>query len=364
MSLITSSSNGGEPSHDYTEGATFSDIGEALDNNRRERRNSQHSTGYDVERDTAMFSGPGHTVNPSSVSRMTYMELGRKSSDMWTRSRRKSVDSRSSHVKRRASLDSTMSPRGDDRTSRQQDEGVETELLLSRDVGRSRRRSPSPQPRSVFENLANIFGRASAEVSHDHISERSSTSRFSRRTGRSDGSEHGQETEEDEEERWGYSSGEEGDSDSDITHPQENTVDNASIAPSMDYDSEPPSPFEATQTLPLLGFDSAFDGEARIDMDTTFTLLDPPPLGPPSRQTVYISDEDTTIRFIGYQSIPWRVWAWRISCISTLGIIGLIGHWFPYLWLRWVAKEKAFINTSGGFVMVEVRTSEFSPNRC
>lgn len=360
MSLFASSSVGGQQSYDYTEGATLSDIGEVLDNNLRERQNSQHSMDDDDEGGAVMFSGPGHTANPSSVSKMSYMELGRRSSDLWTRSRKKSIDSRASHVKRRASLDSATSRPDEDRTSRRERE--EAESLLSRDVGKSRRKSPSPQTRSMFENLANMFGRHSGEASHDRrsISERSSTSRFSRRTGRSDVSERGQETDEDEEERWGYSSGEEEDSDTEIAHPLEIAVDNTSIAPSMNYDSEPSSPLETQQTLPLLGFDSVFDGEARIDMDTTFTLLDPPPAGPPSRQTVYISDEDTTIRFIGYQTIPWRVWAWRFSCISTLGIIGLLGHWFPYLWLRWVAKEKAFINASGGFVMVEVRISGLS----
>jgi cation-transporting ATPase 13A2 len=155
-----------------------------------------------------------------------------------------------------------------------------------------------------------------------------------------------------EEERWGYSSGEE-ESDNESIHSHESNNDKVSITQSMNYDSEPPSPLQVSQTLPLLGFDSVFDGEARIDMDTTFTL-DPPPPGPPSRQTMYISDEDSTIRFIGYETIPWRVWVWRISCVVTFGIVGFLGRWFPYLWLRWVAREKAFIDAINGFVMVEV----------
>ncbi|KAF8894948.1 Ca-transporting ATPase [Gymnopilus junonius] len=88
-------------------------------------------------------------------------------------------------------------------------------------------------------------------------------------------------------------------------------------------------------------------------MNTTFTLLEPPPQGPPSRQTIYIPDEDSTIRFVGYEAIYWRVWLWRISCILTFGILGLLGQWFPYLWLRWVAREKAFVDTHGGFLVVE-----------
>ena len=124
----------------------------------------------------------------------------------------------------------------------------------------------------------------------------------------------------------------------------------------MEYDSEPPSPTEHNQTLPLLDLDPVFGGEARIDMDTTFTLLEAPPPGPPSRQTIYIPDEDSTIRFVGYEVISFRLWLWRISCVLTLGILGLLGHWFPYLWLRWVTKEKAFVDIRKGFLLVEVST--------
>jgi cation-transporting ATPase 13A3/4/5 len=156
-----------------------------------------------------------------------------------------------------------------------------------------------------------------------------------------------------EDERWGYSSGEE-DSEDGSQHSLSPVRDNASITTSMEYDSEPPSSGEGNQSLPLLSFDPMFGGEARIDMDTTFTLLDLPPPGPPSRQTIYIPDEDNTIRFVGYESIPWRSWLWHVSCILTFGILALVGHWFPYLWLRWVARERAFIGGRNGFLVVEV----------
>lgn len=353
MTTIAGSSADGDPSYDYTEGASASDIREVLISNRHERSHSQHSTYYDEAGHGAMFSGPGQTATPSSVSRMTYMELGR-SSDLWTRPRRKSIDSRGSHVKRRGSLDSRTSRHSVDGTSERQQEGNEGTELLRDDIDRSRAKPHSTQPRSMFENFANIFGRQSTESAHERrpsLSGRSSSSQLSRRTGGSGVSDTDEEL--DEEERWGYSSGEE-ESDNESMHSQTVSRDNASITPSMNYDSGPPSPLEASQSLPLLGFDSVFDGEARIDMDTTFTLLDPPPPGPPSRQTVYIPDEDTTIRFIGYETISSRVLAWRIGCILSFGVIGLLGHWFPYLWLRWVAKEKAFIDTLDGFVMVEV----------
>ncbi|KII92069.1 hypothetical protein PLICRDRAFT_103455 [Plicaturopsis crispa FD-325 SS-3] len=80
----------------------------------------------------------------------------------------------------------------------------------------------------------------------------------------------------------------------------------------------------------------------------------PPPPGPPSRQTIYVADEDSTIRFIGYETVRYRQYLWRLACVLTCGILGLLGHWFPRLWLRWVAREKAFKDTKDGFVVVEV----------
>ena len=168
------------------------------------------------------------------------------------------------------------------------------------------------------------------------------------------GSENPLDADDNEDERWGYSSGE-GESEDGSQNSLNVVGDSASITTSMDYDSEPPNPGEGSQSLPLLDFDLVFGGEARIDMDTTFTLLDLPPSGPPSRQTLYIPDEDNTIRFVGYETILWRAWLWRASCILTFGILALVGHWFPYIWLRWVAREKAFIGGGpNGFLVVEV----------
>ena len=346
MAPITSSSpEVGPSSHDYTEGASANDIGDALDNNRRARRDSQHSTYYDVDGDGAMFSGPGHSVNPSSVSRMSHFELGRRSSDGWSQTRRKSFDSH----KRRDSRTSSQ-------VSRQSvDDHMDQDSLLGED-DRRRRKSPSPAAArsSVFENLAHIFGRPGTSDSlggqRPSTSRRSSMSQVSRR---SRASENALDIDDNEYERWGYSSGEE-DSDDDSQHPLKVMHDDASITTSMDYDSEPPSAHERDQALPLLSLDPVFGGEARIDIDTTFTLLDSPPPGPPSRQTLYIPDEDNTIRFVGYETILWRTWIWHIGCILSLGILALLGHWFPYLWLRWVAREKAFIGSRNGFLVVEV----------
>ena len=336
------SSEDGPSSYDYTEGASAIDIDNALDNSRRARRDSQ----YSADGDGAMFSGPGHSVNPSSVSRMPHIELGRRSSDVWSQTRRKSSDLHSSHKKRRDSRGSQIS-----RQSLDMDRG-ESDSLLSGDSveRRSRRRSTSPPARSsVFENLAHIFGRpgASDGGQRPSISQRSSMSHISR------GSENALDTDDNEDERWGYSSGE-GESEDGSQLSLNLAAENASITTSMEYDSDPPNPGEGSQSLPLLDFDLVFGGEARIDMDTTFTLLDLPPPGPPSRQTLYIPDEDNTIRFVGYETILWRAWLWHASCILTFGILALVGHWFPYLWLRWVAREKAFIGGRNGFLVVEV----------
>jgi cation-transporting ATPase 13A2 len=61
------------------------------------------------------------------------------------------------------------------------------------------------------------------------------------------------------------------------------------------------------------------------------------------------------IRFVGYEVIRVRQALWRVCCILSFGILALLGHWFPRIWLRWVAQEKAFMHIEHGFVVVEVR---------
>lgn len=289
------------------------------------------------------------------------MELGRRSSDVWL-TRRRSMESKPSHRRRRDSIGSQISRQSVEGADRPPPDGDELSLHSDNDdiasTGRKRRqrRSPSPPSRAgVFNNLAHLFGRTgTTEDRRPSISQRSSTSRISRRSRSRDAvSENAVNIEDDEEERWGYSSGEEY-SDSESGQSTDMIHDNASITASMQYDSEPSSPHEASQNLPLLNIDPVFGGEARIDMDTAFTLLEPPPPGPPSRQTIYIADEDSTVRFVGYEKITLRVWLWRTCCVLTFGILSLLGHWFPYLWLRCVAREKAFKDSHNGFLVVEV----------
>lgn len=202
---------------------------------------------------------------------------------------------------------------------------------------RSRRRSrdsDDDRKSSVFDNIASLFGR------HDR---RPSLSRSQ--------SDYAVETDSDQE-RWGYSSGEDDDdgNDEESLHALDTMNDNVSVTASMQqYDSDPPSP----DLPPLLGSDPIFGSDSRVEIED-FSLLNPPPPGPPSRQTLYVPDEDSSIRFIGHEIILWRIFAWRSICFLTLGILTLLGHWFPRLWLRCVAREKAFVELRNGLVVVEV----------
>ena len=293
-----------------------------------------------------MFDGPGHAVNPSSVSRMSYKDSSRRSTERSAANRRKSIDSVRSHARGRAGRRASMD-------SRQHSFDNEREHLLGSQTvfgkARERRRSPSPinSPKpTVFENIAHLFGRTGSTndlPSHHRSPSVTSTAGRSVSSLRSDAaSEHALET---DNEDWGYTSGEE-----DLSDPELPNDDN-SMVPSMEYDSRPPSP---NASFPLLTHDPVFGGDARIDMGTSFDDLDPPPPGPPSRQAIYIVDENTTLRIVGYECLRSRQHLWHAGCIFTFGILALIGHWFPRLWLRYIAKEKAFIDTENGFVVVDV----------
>ncbi|KAL7281026.1 hypothetical protein ACG7TL_004328 [Trametes sanguinea] len=344
-----------EDGHDYTEGASAVDIQQALANSYRDRRNSQY--GQDVD---AMFDGPGHSVNPSSVSRMSLHDHARRNSNFsrTSRSRRRSEDSISRDGRtrsRRMSTDSAVG--GTDVADGHSSEDLSDDDAQSRGRrSRVRKKSQSPHASrgNVFENIASIFGR-SAPITDSpprsrrpSLSSRASRSRLLRRhsSRRSDVSSDYAVTTDDEdgEERWGYTSNEED---------SEEEADITSVAQSgseMDYGSLPPSPGPG---LPLLTGDPIFGSEARIEMGE-LELLSPPPPGPPSRQTMYIADEDAHIRMVGYEPIRWRQWLWLTCCVLSFGILGLLGRWFPRFWLRWVTRERAFINMHQGFVVVEV----------
>ncbi|KAL6307860.1 P-type ATPase [Sparassis latifolia] len=353
--------------YDYTEGASAIDIQQALANNaRRGRRDSR----YGAEGEGAMFDGPSHSVIPSSVSRMSLD--GRRSSDAWSRGSRSRRRSEASEASTSAGVAQSPHSRISNDFSygsvdRVEDHGHENEYSgdEGEDIGLpsrlKRRKSPSPSNphnrSTVFENIAHIFGRsAPGPVTESpprsrrlSVASRTSRTRLLRRTSsrRSEASsDYSMERDEDNEERWGYSSGEEDEEALSVES------DVGSLLPSgseHDYGSYPPSP---GPSLPLLSSDAIFGAETRIDM-VDFENLAPPPPGPPSRQTIYVADEDIDIRMIGYEVIPLRKWIWRLSCVATLGILALLGHWLPRMWLRFVTREKAFVKIKDGFVVVE-----------
>jgi len=348
-------------SYDYTEGASAIDIDAAVASSRRSRRDSQLShTPYGEDGEGAMFDGPGHSAIPSSVSRMSHHErglAGRRSSE-WER-RRGSQAGRS--TSRRGSENSVASNGGSDAVGAEE-EDVEDEISNSQ-YRRTRSSTALPPRSSVLGNLAHLFSRNTVDDSSHRrppsLRRSSSSSRFSRWGRHSDaGSDYALETDDEAEERWGYSSGEEDDEGS--INANDDTVSQSDV----EYGSYATSPNSAS--LPLLSADPIFGDEARIDMDLPLDDLDPPPPGPPSRQTIYVPDEDSTFRLVGYETILWRQYLWRLCCIMTFGLLGLLGHWFPKLWLQWVAKEKAFIDISHGFVVVETtyRDMALFPLQC
>ncbi|EKM54134.1 uncharacterized protein PHACADRAFT_209950 [Phanerochaete carnosa HHB-10118-sp] len=336
--------------YDYTEGASAIDIQEAVESGRRARRDSQ----YEAAGDNYIFDGPSHSVNPSSVSRMSLSEHGRRSSEGRRRpsqSRRQSEDEgRSCSRSRRMSRDSRASLMSEGEHGDQYTEDEEGE----RHFRQPRPKSTSPAPRpTVFENIAQIFTRAAPQTEspprsrRPSISSRSSRSGLLRRTSsrRSDaGSDYAIDT--DDEERWGYASEEEDESeDESIRGADRDSVDFRSIGGG----SLPPSPGLA---LHVMTGDPIFGDESRIDMGE-FDLSEPPPPGLPSRQLIFVEEEDAHIRFVGYEVVRLRQILWRACCVLSFGILGLLGHWFPRLWLRWVAKEKAFKDIEHGFIVIE-----------
>lgn len=319
-----------------------------------------------------MFDGPGHFANPSSVSRMSLGQR-RRGSDAWSRtsrSRRPSEDEGDgvSRPRSRSKASYGSVDFGNEHSSPGEDSGEPESHGMSRKRRtRSRASTPPPPRQGVLENIANIFARNTpAMPSPPHsrrasIASRTSRTRLLRRhsSRRSEASsDYAVESDEEEEgdSRWGYSSGEEDESEG-----EEDLEELRAMASDSDLDfgSYPPSPSGGTN-LPLLAGDDIFGGETRLEIGD-FEMLDPPPPGPPSRQIIHLTDEDADIRIVGFEIIAWRRWAWRTCCVLTCGIFALLGHWFPRLWLRWVAREKAFKDAHDGFVVVEVRTMAAGP---
>ena len=398
------SSSPDEGPFDYTDGATPVEITgtftEELYSGTRTRRDSQLGSSYDVDENelasSAIFDGYGAGTIPSSVTSMHHDRV-----ISWSRERRTSQSSRdryhSSGRSRFSRADGSVSsstgrlldPQDPERASfgERRDSDVDDagsydgrRSMQSRSAGSTKRRRPrrehadttSPSRSStMLQSFAGMFSRASVDVAQSppesrsgSVSRRSSAAsnrpvlKISRRrsSSRHSLSSSGSGTiSDDGTERWGYSSGEEIEEEGNrYASPAEDSLYARSDL------SRPPSP---TSSLPILesGPDPLFE-DIRIDMGEFDSFhhfaTDPLPLGPPSRQTIYIEDEDMTVLFIGREIIQWKAWLWTIGCFTTLGILGLVGFWNNSIWIRWATRDKSFESLgedgSDGIIVIEV----------
>lgn len=374
----------GEESFDYTEGASAVDIQDAVSQNqsrRRARRDSQIGQSYAENEDEsdvgAVFDGPGSVTIPSSISRMSRREMSGSRSRMLRRmSSDEAGPSRPRPTRGYSGASEVERQERPERERRDSGASFVSSVVVSEDGdapsvsreenaasgrrsrARHRRRSVSPSAnRSMFDSIVQMFGGGkSTEGQPTHRSTHSISSRHSRRSSqRSDrGSDYAVESDDDME-RWGYSSGEEDSEDDQLLGQSRTEADNP-YASDLDYGSAPPSP---TGSLPNMALDPIF-GDTRIDFDVSPQRPEVSRQGPPSRQTILLKDEDMNIRFIGYEINIIRRWLWRMACVLSLGILSLLGHWFPRFWLRFVLSEKAFKDINQGYIVVEVYISLLS----
>lgn len=394
---------------DYADGASAVEIDEVLASSQpipgaRQRRDSQVGSAYDDDGtgsvSGAIWDGYGAQAIPSSVTSMHHERI-----IAWGRDRRASTSSRrprirrgdsgtSSYIRRRDSGEPDEIEDGgvvidsdEDVGGAPSDDGRRSNRsrtsLQHRPTSRRTRKPSEPTSKSVLDSLTGIFSRQSLSEepsSRPNLgtyssaasdgSRRRPRSRRSASNASAAGSEpDAQEYSDSDEENWGYSSGEE-----DVA-----SADEISLAPSYlgdgdslyahsEGDTRPHSP---SNSLPILvGTTDPIFGDTRIDMDVELGYEDfstQPASGPPSRQRVYLEDEDMDVLFVGCEVITWRKWVWRLLCICSFGILGLAGLWMPTLWLRWVTKEKAFEhlgrkNSAESLVVVEVGITIFSNN--
>ena len=350
-----------ERSFDYTDGASPIEIQNALAERAsrpRARRESQIGSGYsrhhsrsmsgfrgdDEVADGAVFDGPGSVNFPSSVSKMR-QEGPRAQRRSFVELRRASAGDDAegefrASVSRRSSMQSVSASEEEDGPEMTRKRSFARQSL----AGSVRNRSPdetTQERQSIFGNIAKLFGRRDSR-SRSPASRRSRSRQTSVAGDLVESPIEG----EDEDDRWGYLSGEE-----DIEEDEAAPLRRPEYLSSRESLSRPPSP---TGALPGMLRDPIF-GDTRLDFSELTPLDDrPPPPGPPSRQDVYIDDEDIELRFLGYELDESREWVWRIMTISSAGLLGLLGQWFPKMWLNWVAQEKGFKLCSRGIIVVEV----------
>ena len=395
---MASPPDGGE--YDYTDGASPREISHALSESEfrpRPRRDSQVGSAYDDEDgnpSSAIYDGYVAGTIPSSVTSMHHDRVilwnpESRASTLSRGKRHRPSISRTEHSgisssRKKGTRDSDIAVVDDDDEGSQHDEDTLDDVgqesirgRLSKARTRSRRKTPErlPSRSNVFDSIAGIFSRTSQTPESltsrpESISRQPSVSVGSKRRQKTRRSMSGSsaggiehpliEDNGDDEERWGYTSGEEEQlSPSELSDLSSHAGD-ISVYDTSIGSSPPASP---TTSLPILpGGANSFFGDTRIDMSVEpgFQELPKPPPGPPSRQSIYIVDEDMTVLFVGYEVLSWRRWAWLAGCIGSFGALGLAGIWKPTLWLRWVTREVPFESlgepgSGEGIITVEVR---------
>jgi cation-transporting ATPase 13A2 len=313
------------------------------------RRDSQVGSSYgdnEPHSSTAIFDGPASFNYPNSVSSMyheRHVRTGRAGSRQSSRRASRDLGIRGTDsplLGRRLSFAS--------QALSDEEEALDTSRYPARPDSQ---RSSSPPARgtgSVFENIASFFGRGGAE---EEIADAGPLSRRSSRRGSRSSllsrrsSEHSYRSGATQD-GWGFTYGED-------EFPPPPAASNLEEQESMSgFSSRPPSrsgDFPFISRDPLFGdVNQHFQGLSEEDI-----ALSIPP-GPPSRQRIFLTDEDVTVQFVGYEVIPWRLWGWRFGCCLSAGSLALIGNWFPRLWMTCTMHERPFSDIRKGYIVVEV----------
>ncbi|KAG8791307.1 hypothetical protein FRC17_008770, partial [Serendipita sp. 399] len=342
---------------DYTDGASAQDIQNVIRETHRRgesqvggsyqpRRSMSSFRGDEEDTGGAIFDGPGSVTIPSSVTGLR----SARARSFNTESRR------GSRIYRARSIDDQQSViRPDLRRQGTFQSGDTAALDASDDDGgsptqerRGRRRRMStdergespvlerPRRTSIFGGFSSFFGRRESPSRKSNVS-----------LSRADSIDYTESPLEEEDDRWGYHSSEEEDA---------SVEDVASVhgsfypASSRGSQSRPASPSHA---FPGLGRDPIF-GDVRIDMEEASLAESlPQATGPPIHQDIYIADEDLKLRLLGYRTSRSRIFIWRSLTVCSLGAVGLLGHWFPQLWLWFTAEKSPFHDRKTNLVVVE-----------
>lgn len=231
-----------------------------------------------------------------------------------------------------------------------EDEEMEEERVRER----SHEVPPSP---GLFPRIASaLFGKSSAR--DEDVDEEGGGGGLGRERSRSVGSRGGMSrrgssedlSEVEEEENWGYSSGEDTDNYSETSR-RDGESYSSSIA---DDTSLPPQSRPSSPPMPLLPSDMIFGDPNSQSTNPQFLPHTFKNESSSSRQTILLPDEDLSIRFTGYVTHRINSTFWLIGCVLSFGILGLVGRWIPKLYIKWYGRELSFEKSGpGAWIVVE-----------